>query len=91
MCNTAELGIGSAEGDKAMNLAVVCGDFQTIFFYLVCQCLEKKKRKKKKKKRSRKECNAPHFLLEDVVVSTLLNLEIYTANLNLEFLTAFFD
>ena len=28
--STAKLGIGS--GDKAMNLAVLCGDFQTFFF-----------------------------------------------------------
>ena len=35
--STAKLGIGS--GDKAMNLAVLCGDFRTFFFCLVCRSL----------------------------------------------------
>ena len=40
----AKLVIGS--GDKAMNPAVLCGDFQTIFFLLlVSRSLEKKTKK----------------------------------------------
>ena len=36
-------GIGPAEGDKAMNLAVLCGDFWTNFFLLSVSVPWKKK------------------------------------------------